>query len=301
MKKFNKSAALLAAAGLISALGIGGTLAYLTDSEQHTNVFTVGDVSIDLEEPNYVALTALQKTNIVPNQELAKDPFIKNTGVNDSIVFMKLTVPVENVTLVADNGANSEKKAQEIFYFKDTADYIETHANNFDSEWLELPTVEANTGSSTAQTVGTRTYVFAYKRALPGSLDSSGLTGSADTSKLFDKIQFKNILEEEIAQGALEKIKVEAFAIQTNNILLSNASTTHAAFDPIAANMTEQNLIEIYNIFIRQASQVTENGNSMTADEKVAEADTNNTYGLAGGELSEYTSANPSKEAPASN
>ena len=38
---------------LVAALGIGGTLAYLTDSEQITNRFSMGDLDITLDEPSW--------------------------------------------------------------------------------------------------------------------------------------------------------------------------------------------------------------------------------------------------------
>lgn len=43
----------MAACGLVAALGVGGTMAYLTDSEQTTNTFTIGKVKIDVQEPGW--------------------------------------------------------------------------------------------------------------------------------------------------------------------------------------------------------------------------------------------------------
>ena len=41
------------AISLIAALGIGGTLAFLTDSEQVTNHFSMGDLDITIDEPSW--------------------------------------------------------------------------------------------------------------------------------------------------------------------------------------------------------------------------------------------------------
>lgn len=38
---------------VIAALGVGGTLAFLTDSEQKTNTFSMGDLDITLREPHW--------------------------------------------------------------------------------------------------------------------------------------------------------------------------------------------------------------------------------------------------------
>ena len=51
-------------------------MAYLTDSETATNTFTIGQVKIDLEEPEYAKLTETQKKDLVPNQIVAKDPHV---------------------------------------------------------------------------------------------------------------------------------------------------------------------------------------------------------------------------------
>lgn len=67
-----------AACGLIAAMAIGGTMAYLTDSEQTSNTFTVGKVKIDLEETRWDTTdnnnndVPDQAETMVPNQELDK-------------------------------------------------------------------------------------------------------------------------------------------------------------------------------------------------------------------------------------
>ena len=139
------------AASLVTLLGagaLGGTLAYLTDNENTVNTFTVGKVKIDGIEPSYPGNDSDDVKDLVPNEEIAKDPQLKNTGVNDAIAFIKVTVPVEDVTLVADDGTKSAKAPQEIFWLKMNADEISTHANHFASDWIELTEEEGyyNTG-----------------------------------------------------------------------------------------------------------------------------------------------------------
>ena len=51
MKNRKRLAVTLAACGLVAAMGIGGTLAYLTDRTEATNSFTFGDVQVDTLEP----------------------------------------------------------------------------------------------------------------------------------------------------------------------------------------------------------------------------------------------------------
>ena len=67
------------AASIIAAISISvtGTLAFLTDTKEITNTITVGDVSIELTEPNY---DASLYTALCPKQAIKKDPTVKNTG-----------------------------------------------------------------------------------------------------------------------------------------------------------------------------------------------------------------------------
>ena len=76
----------LIACGLVVSVAAGGTVAYLTDAETATNTFTIGRVQIDLEEPGYPGNDSDEVKNIVPNQEIMKDPQIENTGNNDALI-----------------------------------------------------------------------------------------------------------------------------------------------------------------------------------------------------------------------
>ena len=53
MTKTKKIAAAVLSLALVGSIAIGGTLAYLTDKEEDTNVFKIGDVDITLEEDNF--------------------------------------------------------------------------------------------------------------------------------------------------------------------------------------------------------------------------------------------------------
>ena len=70
-------------------LAIGGTLAYFTDTDEATNTFTVGNVMIDLTEPNWEAET--DHDDVYPGEALAKDPTVANVGDNPCFVRVKVT------------------------------------------------------------------------------------------------------------------------------------------------------------------------------------------------------------------
>lgn len=72
---------------LVVALTIGGTLAYLTDRDSKTNVFTVGDVRIELNEDFD------QGATLVPGVNIEKKATVKNIGKNDAWVWVKIAIP----------------------------------------------------------------------------------------------------------------------------------------------------------------------------------------------------------------
>jgi len=72
-KKRNTIMAVLAVV-LVAALTIGGTLAYMTDSQSLTNTFRVGDLDITFKEPNYPDGECNDR---VPGDSFPKDPTVK--------------------------------------------------------------------------------------------------------------------------------------------------------------------------------------------------------------------------------
>lgn len=259
MNKKRRAAALIAACGLIGAVGTGATLAYFTDEETHTNTFTIGKVEIDGLEQHWDTTdndrdgVPDKSENMVPNQEVSKDPQIKNTGINDAIVFVKLTVPVKNVTLVSDDGTKSAKKSQEVFWFKDAADTVSSHVNNFDPNWIHL--TREDTGTNLAGS--SRSYVFGY---------NTKIAKDQVTTPLFDKIQVKNIIEGEIAENEAQNIIVDYYAIQPTEILENSIDLTD--------KLDETNLAKIYDVYMNQ--------NGIRTSGATTEADTGGNLDLHG-------------------
>lgn len=99
--------------GLICALTIGGTLAFLTDSEKVTNTFTIGDLDISIDEPNWDDGTPDDPTtpdtdestpgdgdDMTPGDTKVKDPTI-NADVNNSYMRVIMTV-IDNEKTIAN-------------------------------------------------------------------------------------------------------------------------------------------------------------------------------------------------------
>ncbi len=92
MKK-NRKATLIGAVVLCGLLAAGSTVAYLTDKDEISNQFTVGRVEIEGKEPNYTPDPGGKTEDIIPTEEIAKDPQITNTGKNDAYVYMDVSIP----------------------------------------------------------------------------------------------------------------------------------------------------------------------------------------------------------------
>lgn len=77
---------MIAALSLTATIMVGATLAYLTaQTDEVKNTFTIGNVNIDLDEPNWKPDDA---KNLEPGAEVAKDPTVTNTGANDAYIAM---------------------------------------------------------------------------------------------------------------------------------------------------------------------------------------------------------------------
>lgn len=107
MKTVRKTLILAACAIMLVCATIAGTLAYLTSTDTVTNTFTVGNVSIKLDEAkvdvNGKAVTPEQrvkenKYKLLPGQTYSKDPTIHvQAGSEDCYVFVKVENDLSNI------------------------------------------------------------------------------------------------------------------------------------------------------------------------------------------------------------
>lgn len=96
--KNKKVIACLVAAGLTVCIGAGATLAYLQDETSTiTNTFTIGDVEIDLDEPQWDPDKA---EDMVPGTTVYKDPYVTNVGQTDAFIAIR----VDGIEAMAKKG-----------------------------------------------------------------------------------------------------------------------------------------------------------------------------------------------------
>lgn len=237
MKK--KKIAIAAAACLLAgAMITGGATAYLTDTDTATNTFTVGEVTIDTLEPNYPGNGSDEVTDLVPNEEVPKDPQIKNTGKNRAVVYMQVDIPMAKVITANDDGTRNPEQNTELFLYRTTdGDYNSTH-----KEWVLLRTLYldkdgAETGKDDAAKVSR---LYGYNQVT--AVDET-------TAPVFDVVKLANVIEEQV-DNTTQDIVTTTYAIQAENI----AGLTSADYDDV---MDATQLSKIFEVYWNQSSDVT--------------------------------------------
>lgn len=123
MKKKLTAVALIVC--MIAIMLVGASLAYFTDeTEVKENTFTVGNVEIELTEPNWdgegegEGQGSKDAPEVYPGEKLAKDPTVTNVGANPCFVRIKVTgldclkdacgETTGDATLITVEGVNSD-------------------------------------------------------------------------------------------------------------------------------------------------------------------------------------------------
>lgn len=169
---------------LVAAVGVGATLAYFTDQDTETNVVTMGNVDIDLEEPNFEGTGPNNAvTDIVPNQTIVKDPTITlQTGSEDAYIRANVIYSWEDGTSLTPEQVSALKAGI-----------------NWQTGWVEGPDDDGN--------YATDTYYF--QNILT---DADGV----NTARLFTQVTIPESWGNEVANKSLQII-VEAEAVQADN------------------------------------------------------------------------------------
>lgn len=169
-----------ASAALVAVVGIGATLAYFTDTDEVSNVVTMGHVDITLseEEAGNIPGEGLTFDNVMPGDTLDKTPVITlNDDSQDAYVRMKMEIQVTS---------------------GDISDY--------DIEELRQGLTEDITGTDTGWYLGADGYYY-YNQSLSAGEDVT----------FFDTVTIPGSWKNNTADGSFT-IKLTAEAIQAANI-----------------------------------------------------------------------------------
>lgn len=266
MKQANKKLAAAAACGLIAAVGVGASAAYLTDGEAAVNTFTVGKVTVDLSEPGYTPEDDVPR---VPNQEIRKDPTVSNTGNNDEIVFVSFDIPMAVVKLANYEGTvESTPSNQELFDFRaESGSYTSVNEG-----WVQIENA-AQIDEDSDGTADYMTYVYGYNKVVKAAVDAKAAVGSpgedgyvaaveaieaTEVPSVFDYIRLVNIVEGQL-EGEKLKVPVRAYAIQSDFLQNTDNSELNDTIQ-VGDDMTETTLSQIFSIYMTQNQTKGANG-----------------------------------------
>lgn len=110
------------------------TLAYFTDTDEATNVFTTGNVAIDLEE-----VFDKDTAKLMPGIDIQKEITVKNTGSETAYVRIHLAVPS-----MLDSGSEDEPQ---FAAYNNTLHWNFSKASCQEGQWSQLKNADA-TGSN---------------------------------------------------------------------------------------------------------------------------------------------------------
>lgn len=175
-RKLRKALLMISCALALVAISVGATLAYLTDTEAVTNVFTVGQVHIKLDEEktdaNGEALTTSERTDegnsykLMPGHTYIKDPTV-TVLANSSDAYVRMLVTVNNI---ADLKAIFPGDVHEGVFL------LQNFVSGWDSsEWTFY---SATTSGDTC------VYEFRYSKIVPASTNDTVLDDLFDTFTL---------------------------------------------------------------------------------------------------------------------
>lgn len=177
---------------MIAILAVGGSLAYLTDKDSQVNVFTTGDVYIDLVEE------FVQNSKLLPGIDVPKAVSITNTGTEEAYVRVHIAIPA-----ILDSG--DEDNPQYAAY-NNTLHFNMSKASIADGQWnwnkdkngANYPENGGNWNcyNATVEGVAYNVYVATYETALT----SGASTATEAMYKVFLDKKVTNQMQREILE-----------------------------------------------------------------------------------------------------
>jgi predicted ribosomally synthesized peptide with SipW-like signal peptide len=244
------------AAAVSLSLAMGGTLMLFTaQSEEATNVVTLGNAAISLQEsddplfdeegdaitPTYTAANngnLLEFDNVQPGDTLYKRPQVTNTGSVPVFVYVEGILTV----LDADNGevdlsgvtiseegdiSGGSEVAQQVYSILNSV-----NAEALSSDWKGTPI------DTTVASTGILTGAWYYADDVDvlkvlGTIDEA-VDGSGVTSDIFTTIEVPTSVDNALAKYSIS-LKLKAYAVQSDN----NAGMSLADFQALFAEDAE--------------------------------------------------------------
>lgn len=265
------------------------SFSYLMDAERKDNVITIGNVDVELSEPSYTDSSVVAAGDAPP-----KNPLLINKGTEDEYVFLRIAVPKKNVTLLyesdieitEDGGATStypkgtptvknrnasgkpQASMDEIFRFIAEGDLTskvteETTEPNTEPQLdFAYNAGHKNAGENDEQP-DTEGWVYLYRKIGAEENDDYNyyyfgynkvLKYDSETKTLFDRVQLKSFIDEELVSGESSKydfpslIKVKGYGVQSDSLGINGLPGRNEI-------LTKEQLKKIFGIVSRKAGE----------------------------------------------
>ena len=173
--KMKKVLAMILVICLAMAIGVGATLAYLKDDASVTNVFTVGNVTIELTEPEWEKTGKEEAKEVYGGEALAKDPTVTNVGANPCFVRISVTgldclgnagmITYKTDYVLNALGNNWVKHTDDFFYYTKPLAVGETTDALFDQ--IVIPTGVTNANGNVEYNIVVNAYAVQAQGAKP--------------------------------------------------------------------------------------------------------------------------------------
>lgn len=206
MKK--KILAMCLCVAMLAIAIVGGTLAYFTDTDAETNVFTTGNVAIDLIE-----VFDAENAKLMPGIDIQKEVTVQNTGSETAYVRVHVAFPA-----ILDSGT------PELAAYKNTLHWNFTKESVQEGQWSQLqnkdqvgpnanyPNWPGNGGTYNTYTtevdgIAYNVYVITYETALAA--------GETTQTPAINKVYLDAAVTNEQMTGIIDElseIKVLVFA-----------------------------------------------------------------------------------------
>ena len=181
---------------LIAIISYQTISAYYTDKDNVTNKFKMGELEVQVTEPNYE-----DNKTVSPGDEIVKDPTFSNVGGVDGYVRAQVYVPISSEIKYVDENENIVVPTEEIeiFSYQVNAGWEEVTADGFSGVYEDEN--------------GNKYNVYTYKY-LENGQEKIVHAGETIETALFSKVKVINYLD--IDKNTNLKIHVSALAIQAD-------------------------------------------------------------------------------------
>lgn len=236
----NKRKLLLVASALlmVAILGFGGTLAYLTDTDHATNVFTTGNVKIDLIET-----FDPENAKLIPGIDVNKDVVVKNVGSEPAYVRVHIAIPT-----LLDSGKPEFLAYANTLHFNMEKESMAEGEWNWHSTNENGPTYPGYPGNGgdfgfyTAKVEGIdyNVYVVTYESVLA--------KGATTATKVLDKVYLDASLDNVHITGILEELGQIKILVAAEGVQSAGFNNAYDAFDAAHKDANESDDNKIINL-----------------------------------------------------